>query len=91
MHTHAHFFCLGVAINATFSQGDEALRLLEEEMETQDVGVWSTKYYGHMEHGWTDPSSDVYDPFQGELAHQDMFAAYRLLFGSGGGAQQQEE
>mmetsp|Transcript_29276 Transcript_29276/g.49358 ORF Transcript_29276/g.49358 Transcript_29276/m.49358 type:complete len:278 (-) Transcript_29276:328-1161(-) len=62
-------------------QGDEALRLFEEEMKTQDVGVWSTKYYGHMEHGWTDPSSDVYDHFQGELAHRDMFAAYRLLFG----------
>ena len=38
------------------------------------------RYYGNMEHGWTDPSSDVYSYLEGEAAHQDMFGTYRLVF-----------
>jgi len=33
-----------------------------------------------MEHGWTDPSLDVYALYEAETAHQDMFGTYRLLF-----------
>jgi dienelactone hydrolase len=61
-------------------QGDGALRAFESEMESQDVAHWATKYYGHMEHGWTDPSLAVYSRVEAETAHQDMFGTYQLLF-----------
>jgi hypothetical protein len=39
-----------------------------------------TKYYGHMEHGWTDPSQAVYSYVEAESAHADMFGLYKILF-----------
>jgi dienelactone hydrolase len=61
-------------------QGDAALRGLEAELEAQNVTRWSTKYYGHMEHGWTDPSQAVYSYVEAESAHADMFGLYKILF-----------
>lgn len=61
-------------------QGDSALRAFEAEMEAQPVAHWFTKYYGNMEHGWTDPTQTVYSWLEAEAAHGDMFGTYRLLF-----------
>ena len=61
-------------------QGDDVLRALEGELEEQNVTRWSTTYYGHMEHGWTDPSLSVYSYIEAEAAHASMFGLYRLLF-----------
>ena len=61
-------------------QGDDVLRALERELEEQNVTRWSTTYYGHMEHGWTDPSLSVYSYIEAEAAHASMFGLYRLLF-----------
>lgn len=63
-------------------QGDTALRGLEAELEAKDVPHWSTTYYGHMEHGWTDPTQSVYSYVEAESAHASMFGLYRLLLPS---------
>lgn len=60
-------------------QGDSVLRDFEAEMTDQNVEHWSTLYYSHMQHGWTDPSQDVYRHLEAESAHAAMRGLYDLL------------
>ena len=60
-------------------QGDAALRGIEAEFEAQNVSHWTTTYYGHVEHGWTDPTQASYRYLEAESAHAAMFGLYDLL------------
>jgi dienelactone hydrolase len=57
-------------------QGPTALLQFEDEMRSRNVTHWTTTKYGSVSHGWTDPTSANYRPFEAQQAHNNMFALY---------------
>ena len=57
-------------------QGPTALLQFEDEMRSRNVTHWTTTKYGSVSHGWTDPTSANYRPFEAQQAHSNMFALY---------------
>jgi dienelactone hydrolase len=60
-------------------QGAQGLLDFEDEMRIRNVTVWSTTKYGQCVHGWTDPTSQAYMPFQAAQATTAMFSFYEQL------------
>jgi len=60
-------------------QHAQGLLDFEDEMRNRSVAYWTTSKYGNCEHGWTDPTSQNYRPFEAKEAHDAMFSLYARL------------
>ena len=71
-HTHTH-------TTTTFTHTRLHLPAPPAYRRNRSVAYWTTSKYGNCEHGWTDPTSQNYRPFEAKEAHDAMFSLYARL------------
>jgi len=69
---------IGVAVHHADGdyQGAAGLLAIEDELRAHNASYWATHKYGNCIHGWTDPTSAAYRPFEAAQATRIMFGLY---------------